>query len=144
MTMMSLTTSGVFERFPNIKFISHHGGGVTPLLYPRMRAMCFVQDESVPPFARNPWDNEQGQKYFENLKKFWFDNAFDDYAPDRLEYCINFFGIDKALFSGDFPVGGRPTGSLRDSAREIRNLHRSESDKELIFSGNAKKLLKMN
>ena len=90
-TMMSLSTCGVFEKHPNIKFITHHGGGVVPLMYPRMIAMYYAADQGgmpAPPDAdqanRGPrWSKDEGMHYFENLKKFYFDTAYDGVCKQR-------------------------------------------------------------
>lgn len=46
---MSLLYSGMFERYPNIKFIFSHCGGITPYLAHRMvHGMAWTKEESVP------------------------------------------------------------------------------------------------
>lgn len=160
-TMMDLSTCGIFEKHPEIKFIVHHGGGVVPLMYPRMKAMYYnskqhiydpALSESAEPskplfpnerIVPRRWTAEQGIQYFENLKRFYFDTAYDGIASDAMELRIKFFGIDKALFSGDFPGGPTMETSLSDSIKTIEGLSASEKDKQKVYTENAKKLLKL-
>lgn len=150
-TMMSLSTCGVFEKHPDIKFITHHGGGVVPLMYPRMIAMYYAADKGSTPAppdlpaeaSKGPsWTKEEGMKYFENLKKFYFDTAYDGICSDAMELRVKFFGIDKAVFSGDFPGGPTMETAISDAVATIEGLNVSQEDKNKVYYENAKKLLK--
>ncbi|MGI5935947.1 MAG: amidohydrolase family protein [Oscillospiraceae bacterium] len=161
-TMMDLSTSGVFERFPNIKFIAHHGGGVVPLLYPRMIAMYYcVEDKGIMKALEEQSDNqlkgpagkkgkvpewsvEQGMKYFQNLKSFYVDTAFDGVCPDVLELRLKFFGVDKFVFGADFPGGPTSDKAIAEAKFNIDSQNISVEDKKKIFYENGKKLLKLD
>ena len=60
-------------------------------------------------------------------------------ASNAMALRIQFFGIDKAVFCADFPGGPTMETAIRDSVETIEGLNISQSDKNKIYFGNAKK-----
>ncbi len=120
--MVRLAQSGVFEAFPNIKFITHHCGGIVPYQVKRIRTASI----------RN------------NLAKFYADTMVDGNTPALL--CgSSFFGIDHILFGTDAPLGAgsRIYGLTLEIIKSIERMQISEEDKNKIFLENAINLLKL-
>ena len=82
--MMRLALAGVFEDYPDIKFITHHCGGMVPFFERRIR-------------------NERRIR-IEHLRKFYNDTAV--YGNTAALMCgYAFFGADHLLFGTDAPLG---------------------------------------
>jgi len=119
-TMVRLVESGVFEEFPGIKFITHHCGGMIPFFGDRIGGAP-------------------------GLKNFYNDTALYGSTP-ALMCGLAWFGCDKILFGTDMPLGASKSGSYGrtlDTIESIQRMDISEGDREKIFSGNARRLLKL-
>jgi len=137
--MTRLVFSGVLERYPNLKFITHHSGGMLPFFAERMAGgqdyaeIClkakYKQALSKPPI-----------EYF---RMFYADTAIYGHTPG-LMCAYDFFGTDHLVFATDMPYdcegGERYT---RDTISSIERMDVTGSDKEKIFADNAKRLLKL-
>ncbi len=136
MAMFYLARSEVFERFPNIKFITHHCGAFMPAFYPRIKAQYFDDPaylaERVKP---------EVQRRHENLRKFYADTAIYGDCTDTLELGRKFFGTDRLLYATDFP--SMTPEELPNTIRSVENMEISPEEKEKIFRGNALRLLHM-
>lgn len=134
MAMFHLAKSQVFERFPNLKFITHHGGAFIPAFYPRIKAQYFDN----PPYLVCPVEPEEGKRcsYFKN---FYADTAIYGSCTDTLELALKFFGVDKLVYATDFP--SVTPEELPNTIQSVKELGLSSQDEEKVFSGNARKLL---
>jgi predicted TIM-barrel fold metal-dependent hydrolase len=75
--VMSLLYSGVFERYPQIKFIFSHCGGITPYLAHRMvRGSTWVQGEggADPGLLDRPPDGAAVAKTIGHLQRQYYDS----------------------------------------------------------------------
>lgn len=135
--MTRLVFAGVFERFPNIKFITHHCGGMVPYFADRILVQ-YERDLSC-----------MGQPSFEGLTKspieyfrmFYNDTALNGNMPG-LMCALAFFGEDRLLFASDMPFDAQD-GRIA-MGRTIEAIDRMEitaSSKKKIFEGNARILL---
>jgi predicted TIM-barrel fold metal-dependent hydrolase len=90
-TISSLLVNGVFSRFPNVRFIFSHGGGVLPVLGRRI-ARLFPKDlvSQVP----------NGVLY--ELKRQYYDTA-DVSNPSSLSALVNLIPSSQIVFGSDFP-----------------------------------------
>ena len=134
--MGCLAQSGVFEDYPNIKFITHHCGGMVP----------FFERRLVCPSWRNAVTvtGEQKTRIAQNFRKFYADTAL--YGNSAALMCgYAYFGADHLLFGTDMPLGGgESSGGYRctlDTIRSIEQMEVSAMDKYKIFEDNAKRLL---
>ena len=137
--MARLVFAGIFERFPAIKLITHHCGGLIPYFADRL---VVHYDNGL---------ERLGTRYFPGLTKppieyfrmFYADTALDG-GPSALRCGLDFFGEDRILFGTDMPYdvenGGR---SIRNTVDAIEQLDLSEDDKAKIYEGNARRLLRL-
>jgi predicted TIM-barrel fold metal-dependent hydrolase len=119
LAMIRLVLSGVFEDHPNIKFITHHCGGMVPFFEQRIR--------------------------LESLHKFYADTALYGNTP-ALMCGYSYFGADHLLFGTDSPLGASRFGNYGRALETMRSVERMDipaTDKDKIFEENAKKLLKL-
>lgn len=127
LAMMRLILAGVFEDCPNIKFITHHCGGMVPFFERRIGI-----DSSLRP-------------NLQSLRKFYNDTAV--YGSTAALMCgYAFFGADHLLFGTDMPLGANHLGACGYTLETIRSIERMDVpsvDKCKIFEVNTRQLLKL-
>lgn len=124
LAMKSLAFSGIFEEFPDIKFITHHCGGMVPFFERRIQALLGGQSA--------------------NLRKFYNDTAVYGSTP-ALMCGYAFCGADHLVFGTDWPLGGGSTpGPMEETIRSVEGMDILPADKDKIFYKNAARLLKIN
>jgi len=141
--MTRLIYSGLFDELPNLKIISHHMGGMIPYFAGKID-LGFRQIFFGTP-QRNPAAEEAGlkqhpRKYYEML---YADTALNGEVAATL--CGHaFFGTARCLFATDAPFcSEQGRGLIRNTIAAVRALEIAEVDREMIFAGNAKKLMKL-
>jgi uncharacterized protein len=128
--MIKLAGSGVFDRYPNIKFITHHCGGVIAMFDQRLKWMAHVPFGGLSNIL-NPVGH---------LRKFYADTATYG-STAALECGYSFFGADHLLFGTDAPLGPR-FGITLETIKGLQKMEISPLEKEKIFSENAINILK--
>ncbi len=133
--MARLVLTGIFDRFPKIKIITHHGGGMIPFYDKRIEhglaslgGRTREEDLSgVLPALRRPF-----MDYFHD---FYADTAlFGDSLG--LDCALKFFGVDHMVFASDAPFG--PI-KLHTDAIDARDFARTTRDQ--ITRTNAEQLM---
>lgn len=125
LAMIRLAASGIFDDHPDIKFITHHCGGLVPFLERRI--------------AQGP--RHGGLKH---LSKFYLDTALNG-NTSALMCGYGIFGPDRLLFGTDMPQGsgGSGYGATLNTIRAIEGMDIPDGDKDKIFERNAIELLKL-
>jgi aminocarboxymuconate-semialdehyde decarboxylase len=74
---------------------------------------------------------------------FYGDTALFGSAP-AMECGLAFFGVDRVLFGTDYPFDpeGGP-GFVRDTIGAMERMRASAEDKQRIYEGNARRLLRL-
>ena len=123
LAMMGLVNAGTFVDFPDLKFITHHCGGLVPFFEKRMKRVAHP----------------------EHLRKFYNDTAV--YGNTSALMCgYEFFGAERLLFGTDMPLGatqGGGYGYTLDTVRSVEQMDISEESKAMIFEGNIRKILRL-
>ena len=141
--MARIVFAGYFDKYPNLKIISHHLGGMIPYFegrvgpgWDQLGSRTSDEDYTVilEQLKKRPLD------YF---KMFYADSAvFGSVAATKCG--LEFFGADKVLFASDSPFDPeKGPGYIRETIKVIAELPISDTDKQKIFEGNAKRLLKL-
>jgi 6-methylsalicylate decarboxylase len=124
-TMISLLFQGGAARYPDIRWIFSHSGGVTPFLLSR--------------FERHMIDAKDAKEKAPNgvmheLRKFYYDTAQGNH-PGALAALMKIAPVSQVLYGTDFP--------FRDGAEENAGLgaHFSAADLHAINRGNALRLI---
>ena len=136
LAMHRLALSGILEKYPDLKFVVHHGGSMIPFFNSRI------------PNAGQPGLFTLGDpKIYAELSKptvFYFKKFYADVSsmpgPAIIEIPTQFYGADHMLFATDYPFPGSKPGTIIDY---VRKMNISDADKTKIFETNAKKLLKL-
>ncbi|HEY3303868.1 MAG TPA: amidohydrolase family protein [Candidatus Binatia bacterium] len=119
--------SGIFDRYPNLKLIAAHLGGMILLYLDRLnwregKVECKLEPE----------------EYF---KKIYYDTA----GPTRASFiklACDTVGADQVLFGSDYPHGrgGRDDQFIPMTLKSMDDLDIAKEDKEKIYYRNAKGL----
>ena len=125
-----LIYSGVFDRFPDLKLCSFHGGGFFPYHLGR-----FDHEFATGKGSRAPRCSSQPSAYLKNL---YFDTLV--YDVETLDYLKRKVGGDRLLVGTDYPY------ALGDwmAVDKVEALDCPEAEKEAILEGNARRLLKIS
>jgi predicted TIM-barrel fold metal-dependent hydrolase len=122
--------SGILERQPGLKIITHHLGTLIPLMAGRINGFVMGQGKNgnpPPPLKKTP---------IEYLKMFYVDTAEGMWKP-AMDLAYSFYGSSHILFGTDYPWGDTP--KIIDN---IKALNITEEEKNMIMGGNASKLFK--
>jgi uncharacterized protein len=140
--MARLVFSGCFDRFPGLKIITHHMGGMAPYFEGRVghgwdqlgtRTSDVDYTEVRRQLKRRPID------YF---RMFYADTAL--FGAAAATACgLSFFGIDRVLFASDTPFEPEPGLYIRETIEVIDRLPIADHDRARIYSGNAAALLNL-
>ena len=119
--------SGIFDRYPRLKLIAAHLGGMILLYLDRLNWR-----EGKPECAREP------EEYF---KKIYYDTAGPIRAP-FIKLVCDTVGAGQVLFGADYPHGraGRDDQFFPMTLKAMAELDISKEDKEKIYYKNAQKL----
>ncbi len=137
--MARLVFSGIFEKHPNLKIITHHAGANAPFLSNRIMSSYDMAE------MRQGDKTKQGltRAPIEYFKMFYCDTAISG-NTSALMCAYSFFGAEHMMFGTDMPfdvqVGERYT---RDTIASIERMDVPEVEKVKIFEGNAKRLLRL-
>lgn len=122
-----LVFEGIPERYPNIKWVLCHAGGVIPYLAERLDRGFDAFPESRKNINRRPT---------EYLKQFYYDTV--NFDPKALQLTVDFAGVDRVIAGSDYP---HQIGSLEKMKSVISSLNVSPAEREMICSENTKGLL---
>ena len=139
-TLARLVFSGIMDRFPDLKVIAHHLGGVIPYLEGRV-AHSFDQ------LGARTSDEDYGA-LLKRLKKRPYDYFKDFYGDTAVEgaraatVCgLDFFGADHVLFASDCPFDKeKGPGYIRSTIAVIELLGLPVADQESICHRNAERM----
>jgi aminocarboxymuconate-semialdehyde decarboxylase len=137
--MARLAFGGVFDRYPDLKVVTHHAGGMVPFFSKRVQLS---------------WDFNQmrmGYKPDSPLKKapldyyrmFYCDTAIQGNTP-ALMCAHDFFGEDHMIFGTDTPYDNQLGERVyRETIDAVEEMPVSDDVKKKIFKGNIRKLLRL-
>jgi predicted TIM-barrel fold metal-dependent hydrolase len=142
--MARLLFSGLFDRHTNLKILVHHLGGMVPHFEGRISGgldqLGRRTDDPDDAAARGRLQ-KRPVDYF---RMFYGDTAlFGPAMP--IECGLEFFGVEHVLFGTDMPFDpeGGP-GFVRDTIAAVNKIRVSETDRQQIYDGNARRLLRLN
>jgi predicted TIM-barrel fold metal-dependent hydrolase len=135
--MARLVFSGIMEKYPNLKVVTHHCGGMVPFYAERIRQFTQVMRIG----EEKPFLKKDAIEYF---RMFYADTAIYG-NPTALTCGHTFFGPDRILFGIDFPLGDTEFGdrNYRQTINAIEEMPISEEDKKKIYEDNARALMRL-
>jgi predicted TIM-barrel fold metal-dependent hydrolase len=129
LAVLRLVFSGTLEKYPKLKLVASHLGGVYPYLRGRIETGYNAYPECKLNISNPP-------SYY--LKKVFMDSII--YDNDVLMSSLAFCGPEKIVLGSDDP---HQIGDIEKAVERIQKLDISDHDKKLILSENSKKLLKL-
>ncbi|MBT8455152.1 MAG: amidohydrolase [Rhodobacteraceae bacterium] len=139
--MARLVFSKLFDRLPELKVITHHGGGMVPFFAGRVGPGWDVLGARTSDADYGSLLKELKKRPIDYFRMFYADTALFG-ARAAQECAIDFFGIPHTLFASDAPFdpeGGRMY--IRETVRIVDSLDISQEDRAAIYHGNIGRLV---
>ncbi len=140
--MARLVFSGLFDRHPNLKIITHHLGAMIPYFEGRVgygwdQLGLRTSDQDYAALLKS-----MKKRPLDYFKMFYADTAV--FGARAATVCgLSFFGVDRVLFASDTPFEPTPGLYIRETIRVIDSLDLSAADKDRIYHRNARELLNL-
>lgn len=138
--MARIAFGGVLERYPSLKIITHHAGGLIPFFHKRIELawdfnverMGYRHDGET--LTRTPLD------YY---RMFHCDTAIQGNTPALM--CAHaFFGPDHMVFATDTPYDNELGARVyRETIAAVEAMSIGEANRLKIFEGNARRLFRL-
>ena len=137
-TMTRLVFSGVLEKYPKLKIVTHHCGGMIP--YYADRLVEFMDQAEM----RSHQKRKLTKAPIEYFKKFYADTALYGNTP-ALMCAYAFFGSENLVFGIDMPLGDSTLGyrNYRQTINAIDAMSISDDHKKKIYEDNARNLMRL-
>jgi len=142
--MARIVFSGMLQKLPSLKIITHHLGAMAPYFDERIglgmdQMGARTSDEDYGALLKR-----LGKRPLDYFKMFYGDTSVNGSAP-AIRCGLDFFGPDRVLFGTDCPFDpeGGPT-FIRESIRAIDSLKLADSVRNKIYHGNAMKMLRLH
>jgi aminocarboxymuconate-semialdehyde decarboxylase len=139
--MSRLIFSGVLDRHPTLRILTHHGGGMVPHFAGRIgpgldQLGARTPDEDLTKVGRSLL-----KRPFDYYKMFYGDTALFG-AEHALRCAVDFFGVDHMLFGSDMPFDPEKGPQfIRETIANIDALGLTPDQRAAIYEGNARKVL---
>jgi predicted TIM-barrel fold metal-dependent hydrolase len=137
--MHRLVFSGMFVRFPNLKVVTHHCGGMVP--YFEQRIATFQDFGKL--LLNIDYGDQFTKSWLDYYRMFYCDTAVNGSTP-ALMCAYAFFPVDRMLFGTDMPYDSE-TGYryVRETIRSVERMEVPDEEKKKIFADNARALLRI-
>lgn len=141
--MTRIVLAGFFDRFPDLKIITHHLGAMIPYFSGRIgpgldQLGARTEDEDLSLYVRR-----LKKRPYDYFKMFYGDTALFG-SRHGMECGLKFFGADHTLFASDMPFDPeKGSGYIRETIRCLEEMEMSDDDRWKICEGNARRLLRL-
>jgi uncharacterized protein len=142
--MGRIVFSGVLERHPTLKILIHHGGSMVPHFSGRVGPGWDQLGARTPPDQRQDVEHfPLSRRPLEYFQMFYADTAMFG-AQHAIRCSLDFFGVDHVLFASDSPFDPeKGPGYIRATIANLEALDLSAADRQTIYEGNARRLLRL-
>jgi aminocarboxymuconate-semialdehyde decarboxylase len=142
--MARIVFSGLLDRLPDMRIITHHCGGMIPYFSGRAETLWAQLGSRSADENYDDVLKRMAKKPIEYFRMFFGDTVLGGSTP-ALRCGLEFFGADKVVFASDCPFDPEEGPMfIREAIRSIESLDLSETDKQKIYLSNAIKLLRLN
>ncbi|MBA7629267.1 hypothetical protein ES703_36765 [subsurface metagenome] len=131
MAVISLIFQGVLEKYPKLKLIHSHLGGVVPYMVGRI-------DDSF-----NSYSKEQGLELPKAPSEYYKGQVYVDsisYHLPAMRCCLDWLGPDHIMLGTDY---AHPIGHIEQAIQDITDMGLSEEDTDKILGRNAARIFKL-
>ena len=139
--MARLVFSGIMDKYPKLKVITHHVGGIVPMLEGRIgpgwdQLGARTSDEDLTAVLKQL--KKRPLDYFKHT--FYADTATFSAKP-ALDAGFAFYDLDKIVFASDCPFDPeKGTMYTRDALRFIEERDMPKAEKDMIWHGNLERI----
>jgi uncharacterized protein len=141
--MARLVFSGMMEKLPNLKIITHHLGAMAPFFDERIgygmdQLGSRTADEDYTVILRR-----MAKRPVDYFRMFYADTSINGSAP-AIRCGLDFYGQDHVLFGTDCPFD--PEGGplfIRENIKAIDSLKLKDGDRRKMYFGNAIRMLRL-
>jgi predicted TIM-barrel fold metal-dependent hydrolase len=141
--MGRLVFSGMLEKLPELKIITHHLGAMAPFFEARIglgmdQLGARTSDEDLTAILRR-----MGRRPVDFFRMFYADTSVNG-SRSATRCGLDFFGIDHVLFGTDCPFD--PEGGplfIREIIKTIDSLKLRDGDRRKLYFGNAMRMLRL-
>ena len=140
--MSRLVFTGIFDRFPDLKIVTHHMGAMIPYFEGRVGHGWDQMGTRTTGADYAALRASMKMRPLDYFKKFYADTAlFGSLSATRCG--LDFFGAGNVLFASDTPFEPQPGTYIRETIGVIDRLEITPEERRQIYSGNAVSLLKL-
>ncbi len=141
--MTRIVFSGLFEKFPGLKVVTHHLGGMVSFY--EQRIIQHFSQMGISYHDYGSFMRGLTKPPIEYYKMFYNDTAIHGNTP-ALMLAYSFWGAEHLIFGADMPLGDPAFGmrSYRETIGAIEAMDITEAEKRMIFAGNVVRLLKLD
>ncbi|MEM6728422.1 MAG: amidohydrolase family protein [Pseudomonadota bacterium] len=139
--MARMVFSGLLDKYPNLKIITHHAGGMVPYFEGRVGPGWDQMGKRTTDKDLAAVRDALKRPHLQYFKDFYADTA--TFGSSRaITHAMDFFGDDHVLFASDAPFD--PEGGpmyIRETIKLIEELDITPAQRQMLFQDNAVKLL---
>lgn len=140
--MARLVFSGLFDRIPHLRIVTHHMGAMIPFFAGRIEQGWGLEMGSrTPPADSHLLPGPLARPVSEYFRMFYADTALSGHTPG-LRCGLDFFPGSHVLFASDYPFdaeGG--TYLIRETLRSIEDLRLPPNEQQAICQNNLRSFL---
>jgi predicted TIM-barrel fold metal-dependent hydrolase len=138
--MAHVVFSGILDKLPNLKIVTHHMGGMIPYFEGRVGYGWDVLGSRTSDEDYVSLRQGMDGRPIDYFRKFYADTAL--FGGMGATKCgLTFFGVDNVVFASDVPFEPAPGLYIRETIRCVNALEITDVQRAQIYSGNAKRLL---
>lgn len=141
--MARIVFSGLFEKLPGLKILTHHCGGMIPYFAGRAETLWAQLGSRTAGENYAELLRRMAKKPIEYFRMFYADTVLGG-STSALRCGLDFFGPERIVFASDCPFD--PEGGpmfIREGIRSVDELGLSEGERHQIYAGNALRLMRM-
>jgi predicted TIM-barrel fold metal-dependent hydrolase len=138
--MARLAFGGVLERYPSLKIVTHHAGGLIPFFHKRIE---LAWDFNVQRMGYRYDGQTVSRAPLDYYRMFYCDTAIQGNAP-ALMCALAFFGPDHMVFATDTPYDNELGARVyRETIAGVDAMSIDEAARAKIYEGNARRLFRL-
>lgn len=140
LAMSRLAFGGVLERYPALKIVTHHAGGLIPYFHKRIE---LAWDFNVERMGYQCDGQTLTRRPLDYYRMFYCDTAIQGNTA-ALMCAWEFFGADHMVFATDMPYDNELGNRLyRETIPAVQAMPIDEASRRRIFSDNARRLFRL-
>ncbi len=141
--MARIVFSGLFDKLPELRIITHHCGGMLPYFAGRAETLWAQLGSRTADEDYSQLLKRMSKPLIEYFRMFYGDTVLGGSAS-ALRCGLDFFGPDRVVFASDCPFD--PEGGamfIREGIRSIADLHLPHDVERKIYYANAVGLMRL-